>query len=191
MNWLLEQPLAVVILGVVLGLGLGVGWTSTGRKEWLFGLAAVIVLTIAGLIIEQAIVTDREAVEATLIELARDVQSNNHQAVLRHIAADATEVQREAAAELPNYRFDECRITKVHGIDVDASLEPRSAVVEFNVVANGSFREGGFELSGQQVYRWVQLHLVREPDGQWRIQRYQHRDPQEFLYDRDSRDGER
>ena len=61
MIWLLEQPLAVVILGVVLGLAVGLAWTSTGRKEWLFGLAAIVVFTIVGLIVEQLVVTDREA----------------------------------------------------------------------------------------------------------------------------------
>ena len=38
MTLLLEQPLAVVIVGVVLGLGTGIAWTSTGRKEWLLRL---------------------------------------------------------------------------------------------------------------------------------------------------------
>jgi hypothetical protein len=67
MNWLFEQPLAVVIVGVVLSLGVGMVWTSTGRKEWLFALGAVVLLTIAGLIVEQLVViTDREAIEATL-----------------------------------------------------------------------------------------------------------------------------
>lgn len=189
MNLLLEQPLAVVILGVVLGLGAGLAWTSTGRKEWLFGLAAIALLTIGGLILEQVIVTDREAIEATLTEIARDVESNNIRALVGHIATGATEVQQEAEREMPNYRFEECRVTKVHNIDIDSTQEPHSAIVEFNVVATGSFSEGGFELTGQQVYRWVQLHMVREKDGRWKVQSYKHDDPQHFLYNRDSDDA--
>lgn len=189
MNLLLEQPLAVVILGVVLGLGAGLAWTSTGRKEWLFGVAAIAVLTIGGLILEQFIVTDREAIEATLSEIARDVESNNIRALVRHIATGATAVQHEAEREMPNYRFEECRVTKVHNIDIDSIQEPRSAIVEFNVIATGSFSEGGFELTGQQVYRWVQLHMVREKDGRWKVQSYKHDDPQHFLYNRDSDDA--
>jgi hypothetical protein len=186
MNLFLEQPLAVVIAGVILGVIAGIAWNSTGRKEWLIGLGAVVVLTIAGLIVEQFVVTDREAIEATLEEIARDVQSNNLRAVLSHISANNAELQRKAEAEMPNYRFDECRVTKVHGIEVDASLEPRSAIVEFNVIASGSFREGGVELAGQQVPRWVRLQMVREKDGHWRVQDYEHDDPQRFMQRREA-----
>ena len=148
-------------------------------------LGAIVVFTIVGLVIEQAILTDREAIEATLTEIARDVESNNIRALVRHIATGATEVQQAAEAEMPKYRFEECRVTKVHNIDIDATQEPRSAIVEFNVIATGSFSEGGFELTGQQVYRWVQLHMVREKDGRWKVQSYKHDDPQHFLYNRD------
>jgi hypothetical protein len=189
MNYVLEQPLAVVILGVVLALATGLVWTSTGRKEWLFGLAAIVVLTIGGLILEQVVVTDREAIEATLTEIARDVESNNIRALTRHIATGATQVQREAEREMPKHRFEECRVTKVHSIDIDATQEPRSAVVEFNVTAKGSFSEGGFELSGQQIFRWVELHMVREKDGRWTVQSYKHDDPQHFMYHRDTDGG--
>ncbi|HEX5106668.1 MAG TPA: hypothetical protein VFV87_22765 [Pirellulaceae bacterium] len=176
MNLLFEQPLVVVVLGIVLGLAAGTAWTSTGRKEWLIALAAIVVLTIAGLVIERGIVTDREAIEATLAQIARELQRNDQQAVLKHIATGATRIRQEAEAELPNYRFDECRVTKVHNVDIDDSAEPRSAIVEFNVMATGSFSHGGFEVSEQNVYRWIQLQMVREKDGQWRVQRYEHDD---------------
>jgi hypothetical protein len=185
-NLFLEQPLAVVILGVVLGLGVGLAWTSTGRREWLFALGAVAVLTIAGLIVERAVVTDKEAITATLNEIARDVKSNNVRALLKHIASKATEVQQQAETEMPRYKFDECRVTRVHNIDIDVSSEPRSAIVEFNVIAAGSFSEGGFVLSGEQIYRWVKLQMVRESDGRWKVQSYEHAEPKQFMYNRDA-----
>jgi hypothetical protein len=181
MNWILEQPVAVVILGIILGLGTGIAWTSTGRKEWLIGLAAIIAFTIVGLVVERLVVTDREAIEATLQEIARDVQSNNLQAVLRHVSTGNSELIRQASAEMPNYRFDECRVTKVQEIDIDSSAEPRSALVEFNVVASGSFRQGGVELSDQGIPRRILLQMVREKDGQWKVQRYAHGSPLESL----------
>jgi hypothetical protein len=181
MSLLLEQPLAVVIVGVVLALGVGIAWTSTGRKEWLIGLGAIVVLTIVGLVVEQLVVTDREAIEATLREIARDVESNNLPALLKHVSAGNTELTQKATAEMPNYRFDECRITKVYEIDIDASAEPRSALVEFNVVASGSFSQGGMEISDQGIPRRILLQMVREKDGQWRVQGYAHGSPLESL----------
>jgi hypothetical protein len=181
MNWLFEQPVAVVIVGVVVGLIVGVAWTSTGRKELLFALGAVLLLTIAGLIVEQVVVTDREAIEATLVEISRDVESNDLRAVVRHVYSGAPELQQKAEAELPNYRFEECRVTKIHTVDIDASMEPRSAIVEFNVIASGSFKQDGMEVSDAKVPRWIRLHMVREKDGRWTVQDYDHAPPQQML----------
>ena len=91
---------------------------------------------------------------------------------------------------MPNYKFTECRVTKIHSTDIDASSEPRSAKVQFNVVASGTFRQGGMELS-DTVPRWVELHLVKEQDGRWRVQDYDHRPPQQFLFGQPLDDIER
>jgi hypothetical protein len=111
MTLLLEQPLAVVIVGVVVALGTGIAWTSTGRKEWLIALGAIVALTIMGLVVEQLVVTDREAIEATLREIARDVESNNLPALLKHVSAGNTELTQKATAEMPNY-LRRCRVTR-------------------------------------------------------------------------------
>jgi hypothetical protein len=181
MNWLFEQPLVIAIAGIVVGIAIGVAWSSTGRKELLFALGAVVVFTIAGLIVERMVVTDREAIEQTLVEIARDVQSNDVRAVVRHIHPGAPEIVRQAEAEMPNYEFTECRITKVHTIDIDASAEPRSAIVEFNVIASGSFSQGDISVADTKIPRWVQLHMVREKDGRWTVQDYKHDVPQRML----------
>lgn len=178
MSWFLEHPAASIVLGVVLGVGLGIAWTQTGKNVWLYALAGVLALTVLGVVVEQYVVTDREAIEATLDEIARDVESNDLRAVLRHIASTAPpELQQTASAEMPNYEFDECYVTKVYKLEVDAQTEPRKAVVEFNVVASGSFSQGGIELSDAKVLRWVQLRMIREKDGRWTVEDYRHKEP--------------
>jgi hypothetical protein len=178
--WLFDHPLSIILIGVVLGVFVGGTWTATGRKELLYALGAVVALTVAWLLVERFVVTDREAVHATLREIARDVQTNNVQKVLGHIAKGNPSLVARAQAEMPNYKFSECRVTKIHKTDIDAASEPRSAMVEFNVVVTGTFSQGGFEASGRYP-RWVQLQLVREGDGQWRVQSYDHAQPQQFL----------
>ena len=178
--WLFDHPLTIILIGVVLGVFVGGAWTATGRKELLYALGAVVALTVAWLVVERMVVTDREAVHAKLREIARDVQANNMQKVLGHIAKGSPSLVQRAQAEMPNYKFTECRVTKIHKTDIDSASEPRSALVEFNVVVTGSFSEGGFEASGRYP-RWVQLQLIREADGQWRVQNYDHAPPQQFL----------
>src|SRR5436190_17811752 len=143
MTWLFEQQLVIVALGVGLILALGAAWSASGRNELLYCLGAAFVLLIAGLITERMVVTDREAIHATLLTIARDVQNNNRRAVLAHIYSGAPELRKKADAELPSYQFTECRVTKIHKIEVDRSAEPHSAIVEFNIIASGTFKQSG------------------------------------------------
>jgi len=183
MTWLYEQPLVIVALGVGLILALGAAWSASGRKELLYGVGAAFVLLIAGLITERLVVTDSEAIRATLLTIARDVQSNNRRAVLAHIHSGSPELKKKAEAELPNYDFTECRVTKVHKVEVDRSAEPHSALVEFNVIASGTFKQSGMELT-DTVPRWVKLQMLRDKDGRWTIANYEHDDPQRMIMNR-------
>jgi low affinity Fe/Cu permease len=188
MSWLYEQQLTIVVLGVAVILGLGAAWSASGRKELLYAIAAAIVLLIAGLLIERLVVTDKEAIRATVLEIARDLQNNNRRAVLAHISSTTPTLQRKAEAELPNYQFTECRVTKIHRIDVDDHTEPRSAIAEFNIIASGTFRPtalGGSEIT-DTIPRWIQLHLLREKDGRWTVAEYDHDSPERMMFDRPS-----
>ncbi|MDX1945479.1 MAG: hypothetical protein SFU86_08720 [Pirellulaceae bacterium] len=180
MNWLFDQPIYIALGGIVFGFLAGVLWSSTGSKAWLAALGVVIAITAGLLITERLVVTDREAIRQTLAEIARDVQSNDVAKVVRHIAPDRPDMAIRARTEMPNYRFTECRVTKVHGIDVNERANPRTALVEFNVVVAGSFRQGGMEASGNYP-RWVRLHLVKDKAGQWLVYDYEHAEPHRML----------
>jgi hypothetical protein len=140
MNWFVEQPLVIVFLGVGICLALGAAWSNTGRKELLYALGLVLLLTVAGVAVSNAVVTDREAIRTSVLQIAAAVQRNDRTELYKHIHSSASELKRKAEAELPNYQFTECRVTRFHKIDVDRSAEPHSAIVEFNVVATGTFK---------------------------------------------------
>lgn len=180
MNWLFEQPVVIVMIGVGLILALGAAWTTSGRNELLYAMGAAIVLLIAGLITERLVVTDREAIRQTLVEIAHDVQANDRQAVVRHVHSSAPQLKQKALAELPHYQFTECRVTRVHLIDIDSHAEPRSAMVEFNVIATGTFSQAGLEATGT-FPRWIKLHMLREKDGRWTVADYEHAEPQRMI----------
>jgi hypothetical protein len=182
MTWLFESPLIIVVLGVLLILGLGAAWSATGRQELLYAMAAALALLLLGLVTERLVVTDKEAIQATLVQIARDIQSNNRRAVAAHIYSGAPELKKKAEAELPNYEFTECRVTRIYEIDVDRSAEPRSAIVEFNVLASGTFHFLGDRFSDSNILRWVKLHLVREKDGRWTVQEYEHAEPTRGMF---------
>ena len=190
MSWLFEQPLVIVLLGVAVTLALGGLWSATGRKEPLYAAGGALVLLIAGLVIERLVVTDREAIRQTLADIARDVKSNDHRALAAHIHSSAPELKKRAQAEMPNYKFDDCRVTRVHLVDVDASAEPRSAIAEFNVVVSGTFRQSELEVTGTYP-RWVKLHFVRDKDDRWKVIAYEHDDPQRMIMNAPDADNRR
>jgi hypothetical protein len=177
--WLLESPLTIAGLGIALIFAIGIAWTTTGRQELLYALAAAVVFLFAGLIMERLIVTDREKIEATLYEIARDVKKNDHRRIVGHIHSSAAAIKQKAQAELPKYTFTDFRITRISSIDVDRSADPPSAVAEVNVVGGGSFHEHGIEMD--HVARWVKLHFLREKDGRWTVVDYDHDDPQRMI----------
>src|SRR5438270_436057 len=84
---------------IALTLGLAAAWSASGRKELLYALGAAFVLLLTGLIIERLVITDREAINATLLQIARDVQSNNHRSVVQHIASTASSLKQKAESE--------------------------------------------------------------------------------------------
>jgi hypothetical protein len=184
MTWLLEQPLVIILLGVGLILALGAAWSASGRQELLYAAGAALALLVAGLVIERVVVTDREAIRRTLQEIARDVKNNNHRALVQHIHASAAQLRQKADAELPNYRFTECRVTKIHKIEVDGSAEPHSAVVEFNIIAAGTFKVSGLGELSETVPRWVKLQMLREKDGRWTVADYEHDSPERMIMER-------
>jgi hypothetical protein len=181
MLWLYEQPLVIVALGVGLILALGAAWSASGRKELLYACGMAFILLVAGLIVEKVVVTDREAVRATVLQIARDVQHNDRRAVLAHIYSGSPQLRKQAEAELSKVEFTELRITRIHLVDVDRRAEPRSAIVEFNVIGSGSERGG---VGMDHIAQWVKLHMLREKDGRWTVADFEHDSPDRMIVNR-------
>lgn len=179
MSWLFEPSLSfllTLIFLVVVAMLLAAMWVSTARREPLWGAGGVILLLPLLWLVERMVVTDREAVEATLHAIAADVKSNNQVAVLDHIYSGAPSLKQRAEGEMPNYRFTECKINKIHRIEVNVGDSPPSAEAEFNVYVSGTFGIGGQSIT-TETFRYVALKLRKEKDGRWRVEDYRHDDP--------------
>src|SRR5262245_13715777 len=100
MNWLFDQPLIIVACGVALVLGLGAAWSASGRKELLYAAVAALLLMLGGLVAERLVITDREAIRASVLQMAQDAQNNNRQAMMQHIYSGEPEVKSRVLAEL-------------------------------------------------------------------------------------------
>ena len=174
MTWVLEQPLPIVLIGLLSAAFLAGGWLRTGHAALLFGLLGVLFATVAMVFVERVVVTHREAVTATLQSIARRVEQNDLEGLLQHIHSEATEVRAQAQAEFPQYDFEQVKIKNNLEIDVDTDNLPPKAEARFNVVVIGSDRD--HIIGRQHVPRFVIVTFHQEND-QWRIYSYQHQPP--------------
>ena len=151
-----ESPILVIVIGLTTTALLGGLWLQTGKRPLLVLLVAVLALTVAGVVLERSVETDREQIEKTLHRIARDIERNDRPAVLAHIHSRAALIRQAAATETAAYEFEQVNIKSNLKIDVDASAEPKTATAKFNVVVIGS---GGGLGKRSRVPRYVTLEL--------------------------------
>lgn len=180
--WILDNefnPFLLAFLGCVACLGAFVGWIMSGRKEALYTAAGLFIFFVALIIVERLMISDREAIRETVVRIARDVEKNNREAVFAAIHPKATDILAQAQSEMPQYTFQECRVTRIEETVINATAKPKTAEVEFYVAAKGSFKEGGGIAIEGSVPRIVRLFLEQDAEGKWKVVNYSHRAPLE------------
>ena len=186
MNWLDQNAVWLVLLCVVAVGVLAGGWLRTGRRALAFAAIIPILLAVSVLVVQQLVVTDREKVEATLEEIARQVRNNDLDGLLRYVDPQSPDVADRARQELPRYEFDEVIIKRNLEIHVDLNHDPPKAVAEFNVTVVVSEKSGTFQ--NQRIPRFAIVTFYLR-DGRWRLASYEHHPPQEGMRRRDRPKG--
>ena len=180
---LFEKPLLIGVMGTIAAVLLGFIWLQTGRKQALYAFVAVLMATVAGILVAVSVVTDREAVENVLHDVARAVQHNDLNAVLEYVHPKATLIRDQASAELPRYEFQEVKIKQNLEITFDKPDLPTEATAKFNVTVIASQR------GEQHVWRVPRYVLVtfRKDGDTWRFFSYEHFEATEGLLERKSK----
>lgn len=172
MTWILEEPIYILVLGIVMLVFLGFVLIQTGYRGVLHAMLGVAALTVGLLILERSVETRKEQIEAALHDMARDVQSNDLDAVYSHVYSGAPEVLADAKREFPRYTFHDVNIKSNMEVTFEQGHEPPKAFVTFNVVVD--VQRSGFR--DRRVPRFVRLTLIHE-QGQWRVADYSHENP--------------
>jgi len=164
MTWILEEPIYIVILGVVTLAFLGFALMQTGYRPLLHAMLGVVALTIGLLILEHSVVTKREQVETALHAMARDVESNDLDAILSHVYSGAPNVRANAERVFPRYKFNEVRIKNNVKVTFEKNANPPEVLATFNVVVDVVY--AGVHYPRQPAV--VDVTLIQE-NGQWRV----------------------
>src|SRR5215211_577876 len=100
MQWLFENPWPSVVAGAIVALAFGLMFLRSGRTAWLVAMAGVLVSLALLVVVERAVVTDREQVELTLEEIAVALERNDSDKVVDYILPDQTELRGYAKRTL-------------------------------------------------------------------------------------------
>jgi hypothetical protein len=177
MTWVLEEPLYILLLGLLVLGFLGFALMQTGARGLLHAMAGVAAVTGGLLLLEHMVETPREEIENALKNIARDVESNDLDAILSHVYSGAPNIYSRAKNEFPRYEFESVDIKNNVKVSFEEGSTPRRARVTFNVVVDVKHKNWG---SQHHVPRFVKVTLVRE-EGAWRVAQYAHFKPQQGL----------
>lgn len=173
MTWVFEEPLYIVILGVITLAFVGFAWMQTGYRSLLHAALGVAALTAGLLLLEYLVETEPEAIEATVRRIGRDVENNDRDVVYSYVYSGAPETLAEARAEFPRYKFERVSIKRNVESVLDTTADPLSAEVTFNVRVDLTEIASGMEYHPAIFVRLT----MRKERGQWKVSKYSWEDP--------------
>jgi hypothetical protein len=168
MTRFLESPIPYLLIGLAVVSILLILYLQTRRAAFMAAILLVALLVVVGIFVEQAVVTDREAIETAVYDLAASVEANDMPSVLRHISPQATKVKADAEREMNRYKFALARIVKAPGIEIIRETSPPTARVRCQGVVRLTDGQGsGIELIltfGQEGELWLLNGYTYEVD---------------------------
>lgn len=175
-NWLMEDPVWILVVGLLATGIAGFVWTRTQHFGWLAASVVAFLLTLGLVALERFIKTDREKLRQTVSEMAQAVEDNDVEKLVTYIASDVPDCERRIRGELPTYTFKRCNVAQYNALVFDDPQAPHRAMAVFFVLADVNaprYSYNGF------VRRRVALFFEKQEDGQWLMYDYDHADPQQ------------
>jgi hypothetical protein len=142
MTTLVENPIPVIVFGIIAEAVLGVILLRSGRGVLLWAMAGVLAVVLAGVGLEWLVVTEREAVEATLESAAAAIGANDRGGVLVHVDPSATEVRRLVDWGFGQADFTDARITTLETESINHLTNPPTARVHVKGIVFFKDRRG-------------------------------------------------
>jgi len=163
---LLQDPMPIIIVGVLVVAVLGAILLSTGRGIFLIAMLGVIALTLLGVGVEWLVVTEKERVEASLEATADAMVSNDINAILACCSESAKHTRGEARRAVRYAKFVKVKITKLEIDDINYLTSLPTVTVCLTAVITASDRGGQFSEATRPIFFTLQL---RKESDRWLI----------------------
>ncbi len=169
MNWIVEQPLPTLFVGILVEAALLIALLRTTRGIFLYWMAGVGLVVVGLLAMEHFVVTHREEVENTLYQIARDVKTNDPEVVVGHVSPKSPKVASDARGHMRLLTIEDVRITGIDDIEVREQDQQLLAKAKFNIVIVGGDKPG--VVAGQSFPVMLDVTFERA-DGRWLVREY-------------------
>ncbi len=169
MTWIVENPAPVIVVGLLVEALLAIALLRSGRGV-LLGVMAAVAVVVAGLVVlEWAVETEVERVEATLQNLERALESNDLKRILAHIDPEADRLRTVIGRFQPRYEITTANVGRDLKVTIDESTNPPTARAVFTARIHGEDRRGTF--AGGTWINELEL-ILRRHDDRWLLYDY-------------------
>jgi hypothetical protein len=163
---LAEDPKLVIFIGIVAVAVLASVLPRTQRYGLVFlAMAAVLVLTVAGVVFERLVVTEREQVEAVLDDIASALEDNDVDGVLDHLSPAATPTRTRARLAMEELVITDAGIRNLE-VAINRLTSPVTAEARFDGVIRYRFRTGDI---GRNFYAARFVVVLQLEEGRWMV----------------------
>ena len=142
MTWFAEDPLVIWLSAAVLFTAVLIIYFQTGQRWSLLAMAVVVLLAGGLTLLEQVLVTPREAVRQTLREVITAIEANDLPATLSTISTTAVEVRSDAETLMPRLEVIRAGVTDTPVIKLDGDTQ---ATAEFRAIVEVIDRRTGLK----------------------------------------------
>ncbi|WP_437187077.1 hypothetical protein SH668x_000455 [Planctomicrobium sp. SH668] len=150
--WPSETPWPVVIVSMIVAVFILIAWAQT-RKSWLLVLLLFpLALSIGAFLYDQAVVTDREQVEANSVQIVREFQARRHKEMISYISNSARDIQLLASAAFNLVQLGPD--TRITDVNVDVTNSGDRATSTFRVNTTLSSKAGDMRHSTMWEAKW-------------------------------------
>lgn len=152
MDAIYESPIPALLVGLVVGSVLGVGYLNTRDRRFLIGVGVVVVVVVGAIVLERTVKTDREQIAETLDQLASALQAdglaeNSADEVIAAVMRVITKDDAEGSQRTRQLADTNLRLVKITSasysnlqVEVNKLSLPPSAEVRFDAKISGEGR---------------------------------------------------
>jgi hypothetical protein len=169
MTVFIENPVAIAVFGALAATFALVVYLARRNFGSLVAIAGVAALTLLMLVVEKLVVTDREAVEAAVVEVFDAIESNDLPGVLEWIDPAAANVKADAESLMPEVKVSMANAAAIE-VEVNDDADPPTAKSQCRAYLNGVHGSSGMAMP--YMNQRVDLNWVKR-GNQWRITGYQ------------------